>query len=448
MLNQISKLKGNEIFSLVTPEGMDQYIISRDLIGNVLNVVEDILRKREQHQVVPPPSEDCEDAKRLAKDACNKASIAYLTSKDALDKTKHVLDVLNEVRYKSTAAFEKASFAETVSESVKFLSRDLNTVKSQVNGMVSSINNLTTNMVTFSYLDDIVNDINTHHSTDIAQLNQSIANLSITQGQQTSQLAEINSEIERIDRVLAGLEDISPQDIVNLIEDVQELDQREKNDIIQVNNKLTSLENSLGSVEQGSKVILTHSENTYSLQQGNTAIGNIVIPEVDSEVSDISENAVSNKAITEFVLQKEYVISAALVDLNTRLTAAHIDNERLLSENETLQQQVTTLSNTLAALEEEIFWPITGDPNDNPTTRVLKENSLNITLPVSAGDRTTLQSATVTMSGQDITSNCFDLSTRVINIPKVTGSVVISTNYSTTEVIDGDIFDDDWDSGN
>ena len=448
MLNQISKLKGNEIFSLVTPEGMDQYIISRDLIGNVLNVVEDILRKREQHQVVPPPSEDCEDAKRLAKDACNKASIAYLTSKDALDKTKHVLDVLNEVRYKSTAALEKASFAETVSESVKFLSRDLNTVKSQVNGMVGSINNLTTNMVTFSYLDDIVNDINTHHSTDIAQLNQSIANLSVAQGQQTSQLAEINSEIERIDRVLAGLEDISPEDIVNLIEDVQELDQREKNDIIQVNNKLTSLENSLGSVEQGSKVILTHSGNTYSLQQGNTAIGNIVIPEVDSEVSDTSENAVSNKTITEFVLQKEYVISAALVDLDTRLTAAHTDNERLLSENETLQQQVTTLSNTLAALEEEIFWPITGDPNDNPTTRVLKENSLNITLPVSAGDRTTLQSATVTMSGQDITSSCFDLSTRVINIPKVTGPVVISTNYSTTEVIDGDIFDDDWDSGN
>jgi hypothetical protein len=40
MLNQVSKLKGDEIFSFVTPIGEDKVITSHDLIGNVLNVVE------------------------------------------------------------------------------------------------------------------------------------------------------------------------------------------------------------------------------------------------------------------------------------------------------------------------------------------------------------------------------------------------------------------------
>ena len=406
MLNQISKLKGNEIFSLVTPEGLDQYIISRDLIGNVLNVVEDILRKREQHQVVPPSSEDCEDAKRLAKDACNKATIAHLNSKDALEKTKNVLDILNEVRYKSTTALNKATHAEIVSKAVQFLSQDVNTLKSQVNNMIGDINNLNTNMVTTTYLNEIVGELNQSRLSDLNRVNQQLSNLVSTQNQQADRLSTMTSELESIKAVLSGLEEISPEDIVNLTQKVNQLAEKEREDIFNVNSKIDQLEDTVEQLEENIKV--------------------------DSALSETSVNPVQNKVITKTILENEEVTSAALVDLNTRLTAANTDNERLLSENETLQQQVTTLSNTLTALEKEIFWPITGDPNDNPTTRVLKENSLNITLPVSAGDKTTLQSATVTMSGQDITSSCFDLSTRVINIPKVTGPVVISTNYSTT----------------
>lgn len=470
MLNQISKLKGNEIFSLVTPEGMDQYIISRDLIGNVLNVVEDILRKREQHQVVPPPSEDCEDAKRLAKDACSKATLASLNSKEALEKTKHILDILNNVRYKVNMALNKATASELVAQDVSSLRQAVNLLISQGNTLATQVNDLSNSMVTLDELNEAIQRVTENHLADITRINSLLNNQQTSLNEHTSQITNLNQEVTRLKELVEEIIDISPEDLANLAWKVTQLANKEAEDVHYLQAQIDN-----------TNVALHKNDNRYVLTQGQSSVGYFDIPEVDSEVSDISENAISNKAITEFILQKEQVIANALVNLNnkiqesdtsieeiqeyleeivqkndnkelvianaltdldSRLNTLQTNNTNLLSENESLQQQVTTLSNALSTLEGEIFCSVTGDNNDNPITKVIKGTPLNITLPVSAGDKSTLQSATITMSGQDITSSCYNSSTREISIPTVTGPVVITTDYGTNLEFD-DIFGDD-----
>ena len=385
MLNQISKLKGNEIFSLVTPEGLDQYIISRDLIGNVLNVVEDILRKREQHQVVPLPSEDCEDAKRLAKDACNKATIAHLNSKDALEKTKNILDILNEVRYKSTTALNKATHAEIVSKAVQFLSQDVNTLKSQVNNMIGDINNLNTNMVTTTYLNEIVGELNQSRLSDLNRVNQQLSNLVSTQNQQADKLSAMTSELESIKAVLSGLEEISPEDIVNLTQKVNQLTEKEREDIFNVNSRIDQLEDTVDQLEENTKV--------------------------DSTLSETSVNPVQNKVITKTILANEEVTSAALNDLDQRIKGL----ENL--SNEIPYYTVTYLDSQGDGLEKidlirknsRFYLSKGGNSVDYNTLTDIKMNGVSIK-----------------NDSQYVTSNSQGFT---IEIPNVTGPLVIDYHY-------------------
>ena len=385
MLNQISKLKGNEIFSLVTPEGLDQYIISRDLIGNVLNVVEDILRKREQHQVVPLPSEDCSDAKRLAQDACNKATIAHLNSKDALEKTKNILDILNEIRYKSTTALNKATHAEIVSKAVQFLSQDVNTLKSQVNNMIGDINNLNTNMVTTTYLNEIVGELNQSRLSDLNRVNQQLSNLVSTQNQQADKLSAMTSELESIKAVLSGLEEISPEDIVNLTQKVNQLTEKEREDIFNVNSRIDQLEDTVDQLEENTKV--------------------------DSTLSETSVNPVQNKVITKTILANEEVTSAALNDLDQRIKGL----ENL--SNEIPYYTVTYLDSQGDGLEKidlirknsRFYLSKGGSSVDYNTLTDIKMNGVSIK-----------------NDSQYVTSNSQGFT---IEIPNVTGPLVIDYHY-------------------
>ena len=385
MLNQISKLKGNEIFSLVTPEGLDQYIISRDLIGNVLNVVEDILRKREQHQVVPLPSEDCEDAKRLAQDACNKATIAHLNSKDALEKTKNILDILNEIRYKSTTALNKATHAEIVSKAVQFLSQDVNTLKSQVNNMIGDINNLNTNMVTTTYLNEIVGELNQSRLSDLNRINQQLSNLVSTQNQQADKLSAMTSELESIKAVLSGLDEISPTDIVNLTQKVNQLTEKEREDIFNVNSRIDQLEDTVDQLEENTKV--------------------------DSTLSETSVNPVQNKVITKTILANEEVTSAALNDLDQRIKGL----ENL--SNEIPYYTVTYLDSQGDGLEKidlirknsRFYLSKGGNSVDYNTLTDIKMNGVSIK-----------------NDSQYVTSNSQGFT---IEIPNVTGPLVIDYHY-------------------
>lgn len=387
MLNQISKLKGNEIFSLVTPEGMDQYIVSRDLIGNVLNVVEDILRKREQRQVVPLPSEDCEDAKRLAKDACNKATIAHLNSKDALEKTKNILDILNEVRYKSTTALNKATHAEIVSKAVQFLSQDVNTLKSQVNNMIGDINNLNTNMVTTTYLNEIVEELNQSRLSDLNRINQQLSNLVSTQNQQADRLSAMASELESIRTVLSGLEEISPEDIVNLTQKVNQLAEKEREDIFNANSRIDQLENTVEQLEENTKV--------------------------DSALSETSVNPVQNKVITKTILENEEVTSAALNKLN---------------------QEILELKELVRELYTNIYYSVI-DSYTNQAVKVKRGDSYTVTISKEIDSPEygleVINDLTVTMGGISIPQTISEVDSNYqISILEVTGDVVISYAYT------------------
>ena len=391
MLNQISKLKGNEIFSLVTPEGLDQYIISRDLIGNVLNVVEDILRKREQHQVVPLPSEDCEDAKRLAKDACNKATIAHLNSKDALEKTKNILDILNEVRYKSTTALNKATHAEIVSKAVQFLSQDVNTLKSQVNNMIGDINNLNTNMVTTTYLNEIVGELNQSRLSDLNRVNQQLSNLVSTQNQQADKLSAMTSELESIKAVLSGLDEISPTDIVNLTQKVNQLTEKEREDIFNVNSRIDQLEDTVDQLEENIKV--------------------------DSTLSETSVNPVQNKVITKTILANEEVTSAALNKLN---------------------QEILELKELVRELYTNIYYSVI-DSYTNQAVKVKRGDSYTVTISKEIDSPEygleVINDLTVTMGGISIPQTISEIDGNYqISITEVTGDVVISYAYTQEEL--------------
>ena len=342
MLNQISKLKGNEIFSLVTPEGLDQYIISRDLIGNVLNVVEDILRKREQHQVVPLPSEDCSDAKRLAKD-------------------------------------------EIVSKAVQFLSQDVNTLKSQVNNMIGDINNLNTNMVTTTYLNEIVGELNQSRLSDLNRVNQQLSNLVSTQNQQADKLSAMTSELESIKAVLSGLDEISPTDIVNLTQKVNQLTEKEREDIFNVNSRIDQLEDTVDQLEENTKV--------------------------DSTLSETSVNPVQNKVITKTILANEEVTSAALNDLDQRIKGL----ENL--SNEIPYYTVTYLDSQGDGLEKidlirknsRFYLSKGGNSVDYNTLTDIKMNGVSIK-----------------NDSQYVTSNSQGFT---IEIPNVTGPLVIDYHY-------------------
>ena len=387
MLNQISKLKGNEIFSLVTPEGLDQYIISRDLIGNVLNVVEDILRKREQHQVVPLPSEDCSDAKRLAQDACNKATIAHLNSKDALEKTKNILDILNEIRYKSTTALNKATHAEIVSKAVQFLSQDVNTLKSQVNNMIGDINNLNTNMVTTTYLNEIVGELNQSRLSDLNRVNQQLSNLVSTQNQQADKLSAMTSELESIKAVLSGLDEISPTDIVNLTQKVNQLTEKEREDIFNVNSRIDQLEDTVDQLEENTKV--------------------------DSTLSETSVNPVQNKVITKTILANEEVTSAALNKLN---------------------QEILELKELVRELYTNIYYSVI-DSYTNQAVKIKRGDSYIVTISKEIDSPEygleVINDLTVTMGGISIPQTISEIDGNYqISIPEVTGDVVISYTYT------------------
>ena len=418
MLNQISKLKGNEIFSLVTPEGLDQYIISRDLIGNVLNVVEDILRKREQRQVVPPPSEDCSDAKRLAQDACNKASIAFLNSKDALEKTKDILDQLGSLSYKASTAINKAEHAEILGRSVSSLASNLNMVRSQVNTLVTQVNGLSNNMVTNERLESAIGVVNTRHQADIARIDSILNNLSTTVNQHSSNITSINNEIDRIDQILESIIDIDPQEIVNLASRLSQLEIKERDDVSALTARIVNIEGQLENLDSDYEVSLENSGNTYTLTQGNQAIGQFIIPEVDTEVSDESENPIQNQAITNFILQKERVIAEALTDLNNRVTALEESiNQLQETQNSIPYYTVTYLDSTEDGLEKIDLIPKNsrfylsegGSSVDYYTLTDIKMNGVSIKN----------NSQYVTDNGQGFT----------IEIPNVTGPLVIDYHY-------------------
>lgn len=424
MLNQISKLKGNEIFSLVTPEGLDQYIISRDLIGNVLNVVEDILRKREQRQVVPPPSEDCSDAKRLAQDACNKASIAFLNSKDALEKTKDILDQLGSLSYKASTAISKAEHAEILGRSVSSLASNLNMVRSQVNTLVTQVNGLSNNMVTNERLEQAIGVVNTRHQADIARIDSILNNLSTTVNQHSSSITNINNEIDRIDQILESIIDIDPQEIVNLASRLSQLEIKERDDISALTARIANIEGQLENLDSDYEVLLENSGNTYTLTQGNEAIGQFIIPEVDTEVSDESENPIQNQAITNFILEKERVIAEALTDLNNRVTALEesivtIEESvnQLQNSNEIPYYTVTYLDSTEDGLEKIDLIPKNsrfylsegGSSVDNYVLTSIKMNGISI------------------KNNQEYVTGSYGGFT--IDIPHVTGPLVIDYHY-------------------
>lgn len=425
MLNQISKLKGNEIFSLVTPEGLDQYIISRDLIGNVLNVVEDILRKREQRQVVPPPSEDCSDAKRLAQDACNKASIAFLNSKDALEKTKDILDQLGSLSYKASTAISKAEHAEILGRSVSSLASNLNMVRSQVNTLVTQVNGLFNNMVTNERLESAIGVVNTRHQADIARIDSILNNLSTTVNQHSSSITSINNEIDRIDQILESIIDIDPQEIVNLASRLSQLEIKERDDVSALTTRIANIEGQLENIDSDYEVSLENSGNTYTLTQGNETIGQFIIPEVDTEVSDESENPVQNQAITNFILQKERVIAEALVDLNNRVTA-------LEESIATIEENVNQLQETQNSIP---YYTVTyldsvGDGLEK-IDLIPKNSRFYLSEGGSSVDYYTLTD--IKMNGVSIKNDSQYVTTDsygfTIKIPNVTGPLVIDYHY-------------------
>ena len=425
MLNQISKLKGNEIFSLVTPEGLDQYIISRDLIGNVLNVVEDILRKREQRQVVPPPSEDCSDAKRLAQDACNKASIAFLNSKDALEKTKDILDQLGSLSYKASTAINKAEHAEILGRSVSSLASNLNMVRSQVNTLVTQVNGLSNNMVTNERLEQAIGVVNTRHQADIARIDSILNNLSTTVNQHSSSITSINNEIDRIDQILESIIDIDPQEIVNLASRLSQLEIKERDDISALTARIVNIEGQLENLDSDYEVSLENSGNTYTLTQGNEAIGQFIIPEVDIEVSDESENPIQNQVITNFILEKERVIAEALTDLNNRVTAI----EESIA---TIEENVNQLQETQNSIP---YYTVTyldsvGDGLEK-IDLIPKNSRFYLSEGGSSVDYNTLTD--IKMNGVSIKNDSQYVTTDsygfTIKIPNVTGPLVIDYHY-------------------
>lgn len=430
MLNQISKLKGNEIFSLVTPEGLDQYIISRDLIGNVLNVVEDILRKREQRQVVPPPSEDCSDAKRLAQDACNKASIAFLNSKDALEKTKDVLDQLGSLSYKASTAISKAEHAEILGRSVSSLASNLNMVRSQVNTLVTQVNGLSNNMVTNERLESAIGVVNTRHQADIARIDSILGNLSTTVNQHSSSITSINNEIDRIDQVLESIIDIDPQEIVNLASRLSQLEIKERDDISALTARIVNIEGQLENLDSDYEVSLENSGNTYTLTQGNQAIGQFIIPEgveVDTEVSDESENPIQNQAITNFILQKERVIAEALTDLNNRVTALE---ESIATIEESVNQLQETQNSNEIPYYTVTYLDSVGDGLEK-IDLIPKNNRFYLSEGGSSVDYYTLTD--IKMNGVSIKNDSQYVTDNgqgfTIEIPNVTGPLVIDYHY-------------------
>ena len=63
----------------------------------------------------------------------------------------------------------------------------------------------------------------------------------------------MTSELESIKAVLSGLEEISPADIVNLTQKVNQLTEKEREDIFNVNSRIDQLEDT---VDQLVKLIL------------------------------------------------------------------------------------------------------------------------------------------------------------------------------------------------
>ena len=141
MLNQVSKLKGNEIFSFVTPDGTDKVIVTKDLIGNILNVIDDINNKKEQAKPPVPPviKDDCADVRKYAKEAVIKSNMATLNSTEAIKMAKTACGDIRKALGIACEAKEAAGKAEFLVDKVNLVENTLDRVQAQVNINIATI---------------------------------------------------------------------------------------------------------------------------------------------------------------------------------------------------------------------------------------------------------------------------------------------------------------------
>ena len=455
MLNQISKLKGNEIFSLVTPDGTDEYIISKDLIGNVLNVVEDMYRKKKEQEKppVPFPIQEFKEIKRLSKEANAKACMALLNSSEAMENTSKAVAGINDSYRISREALQIALKAQTIADKVNSFKQILDGVAVQTNLNVEAIRNLQDSQITQEYVDSEVSNLSTSVQQSLNQLSNLIRNQIERVDTLDTAYAETITKLGALSTLVQHLADtnVTQQDLQDLDTTlrgvINQLSQKEANDVRTLQNdiatlntqlstrldqEVATLNNTITETFNNLEVSIEQRGTEYRVKQGGRLIGTIEVSggtpiTVDSEVSDESENPIQNQAITNFILEKDRVIAEALTDLNNRVTAleesvaAIEENVNQLQEtqnsNEIPYYTVTYLDSVGDGLEKIDLIPKNsrfylsegGSSVDYYTLTDIKMNGVSIKN----------DSQYVTDNGQGFT----------IEIPNVTGPLVIDYHY-------------------
>lgn len=176
-------------------------------------------------------------------------------------------------------------------------------------------------------------------------------------------------------------ETIDVQD-VNATTEINNL--KEKN--TSINSQLNTIENELGRNGDGSKITL---QTTAQNIRG-------AINEVNTQFKDIAELFTTEQTETLFKIKcnGKVIANIPIGGGNTQVTSY-------------------TITNTL-----------TNCSSNNRATSITENSSYNAT--ITANNRYTLSTATITMGGVDITSSAYN--NGVINIRQVTGNIVITVN--------------------
>lgn len=455
MLNQISKLKGNEIFSLVTPDGTDEYIISKDLIGNVLNVVEDMYRKKKEQEKppVPFPIQEFKEIKKLSKEANAKACMALLNSSEAMENTSKAVAGINDSYRISREALQIALKAQTIADKVNNFKQILDGVAVQTNLNVEAIRNLQDSQITQEYVDSEVSNLSNSVQQSLNQLSNLIRNqiervdtLDTAYTETITKLGALNTLVQHLAETNVTQQDLQDLD-TTLRGVINQLSQKEANDVrilqndiatlntqlsTRLDQEVATLNNTITETFNNLEVSIEQRGTEYRVKQGGRLIGTIEVSggtpiTVDSEVSDESENPIQNQAITNFILEKDRVIAEALTDLNNRVTA--------------LEESVTTIEESVNQLQEtqnsnEIpYYTVTyldsiGDGLEK-IDLIPKNSHFYLSEGGSSVDYYTLtdvkmNGASIKNDSQYVTSSGYGFT---IEIPNVTGPLVIDYHY-------------------
>ena len=318
MLNQISKLKGNEIFSLVTPIGEDKVITSHDLIGNVLNVVES---KQERVELPPPPPINIEEIKCLIKEIKIRAEMAFMNSKEAIKSSNEAVDRANEISVNSNKALCQALEAYQMAKWAKSVTTNFCDLDTRINTVAQNLLDFQSNHPNYQYVTDALASLEESLGTRISTLNLKVA-------EHTNQITTINQDIQDLENEIHNLPtgDVTREEFTEVTEGLSNAIEENKQETDQA---IDSLERQLADANTNLKVTLTkNSDDTvYTVKQGTRTVGTIDVQDLVWQSCHVE--TINNDPYLVFVLvngQEVKVNLNQLVDTYTAGTGIDITN--------------------------------------------------------------------------------------------------------------------------